>query len=271
VAEGRAAYRRSRAGTAPGRPRAREQILEERREVPGGNGTTSERTRPAGAVHGPAALGPQPGFEPIPPHDEPLTDLDGSSVRLDDGRPSVLPHEPTATSGPLIVVAYEDATERAFRDFEAWLTRAQHRGQLLSLAGQLRIVFAPPKPANVPRVTLVPEDDPELRAWSGSLAVRYPWLPAWVEPGTGLAGTLIAAALPSTVTDPSYPAHFIAAAVRSANYAVAFTRRLGGARLDHVYEFLAEFEITDLHPGFFAGVDSLADELDASGRHRAAP
>jgi uncharacterized tellurite resistance protein B-like protein len=211
-----------------------------------------EATRP---VHG------EPESED-PAQGEPLTEVDGSSVRDDEPRWS-RPHGSSTTSRTaLMVISDADVREPRFDAVENVLFEALDGGRLLSLAGELRFVFE-----SWPDLAEPPDRDPDLRAWLSRLALRYPWLPPWLASGDAVAGSLVSAALPCDETDPNYPIHFVTATVQVANYAVAWTHRIGGHELDHVYDFLAQFEITDIPPGYFEGVDAMADELDSLGRH----
>lgn len=165
-------------------------------------------------------------------------------------------------AGALIfVVTPEDVRDGAYRGVEEIVTRASQHEHLLSLAGRMGFAFDAWELSGGE-----PQDVPELRGWMVGLVARYPWLPVWMDPRSGQGGQLVAACVPEPVDDPVYAPRFISTAVQSANYAVALTRSLGDAPLDHVYEYLTELGMHDVPAGYFAGVDSLRNELDAHGR-----
>lgn len=161
----------------------------------------------------------------------------------------------------VVIVTPLSAQETRFHGIEALIDFCMQHGTLLLLAGRLSVVFDAWE--GEPRT---PSDVPELRAWMQRVTTTYPWLPAWLVPHDGMAGQLVASCIPVEVEHPDYGTYFLALAVEAANWAVALTRSLGGAHLDHVYEYLAELGMADIPAGYFDGIEAWASRLDAGGR-----
>ncbi len=160
-----------------------------------------------------------------------------------------------------LIVTPLGAQERRTHGLEALVQFCAHHGTLVLLAGRLDLAFDAWDGESRP-----PSELPELRELLRNVADQYPWLPAWLVPTSGVAAQLVASCIPVDVEHEDYPTYFLALAIEAANWAVALTRKLGGAQLDHVYEYLAELGMVDVPAGSFDGVEPLAARLDPWGR-----
>ncbi len=164
-----------------------------------------------------------------------------------------------------IVIGAADVRDRLTHGFDALVAFGLRQGRLLDLAGHLNLAFdAWAEDGREPSAI------PEVREFLRGLLERYPWLPPFLDPTQGTATNLI---LSGATFDPEtdlWETAWLAALVQAANWAVALTHALGFHQLDYVYEYLAAYEMTDIPPGYFDGVDVLARELDELGRARPA-
>lgn len=161
-----------------------------------------------------------------------------------------------------IVVTKADVREGSYEGIHTLMKHLFESGRMLAMAGRLALAFEGLGPDQRP------SRDPAARVWLHALTAVHPWLPAWVDPWTGTSAELLEACVSGDPSRPDYQSRLVATTIQSANYAVALTRRLGGAQLDHVYDLLAYFDVTDVPAGFFDDVDALAPELDSRGRRR---
>ena len=112
---------------------------------------------------------------------------------------------------------------------------------------------------------------PEASKFLAHLQHHLPWIAAWLDAELGAGVQLIGSLspFPEKGGEPRITKNQLDAAVYIANYAMAFTMKLGGRDYGHVDRFLGMIGIDEVPDGFFAGVHEQAAELDEIG-HRVA-
>ena len=162
-----------------------------------------------------------------------------------------------------LVVGREDVLGGSLHGWETLCLLLASTGRTLSMAGRLHLEIGGFD--EDPRALF---QIPEAARWLARLQRRLPWLAAWLDPDGGSAFQLVGSLAPFEVVNgaPRVGGPQLQATVHIANYAVAYTRKLGGADRAHVDAFVSALGLGKLPSGFFDGVDRLQDELDDAGR-----
>ncbi len=185
--------------------------------------------------------------------------IDARLERIMDGLAPVL----ASPDGELVVaVSRSEIDNGMIHGFVALALLMKHRGLGLSMAGRIHLVTIGYEKEPRPLFQV-----PEVRDWLRGLQSRLPWLACWLSPSSRVAFQLISAISPPDIVHgrPHRTKEMLDAALAVATWGVAFTRRLGGTRIDHVLAMLAIFGVEDLPDGFFGDLSAQESMLDEVG------